>query len=544
MMIDRKNLYENMKRLVKVASVSGTAAEGAAAYELEAMLREIPYFKEHEENVMVLPVEGDPFQRAIVAAYLECNPDCQDTIILTGHYDVVDIEEYGSLKEIACDVEAITKRIGELSLDEECKKDLESGNWYFGRGTADMKFGHALCIELLKHYAQEKTCRGNLLYVAVCGEETNSEGMLAAVPFFNQFAEKKSLRYRALLLTEGYMVDGQKEGINYIQYGGAGKVMPMFFCAGKMTHGEEPLLGIDANLLSAEVYRQMALNPAFCQQNHGIATAPPAGLKLQDMKESYSLSTALYAATYFNVATIKLDPEALMENLVTAAEQAFQETISLIRQRVIEYECLTGKTSQYYEAESCVMTFRQLYEEVESNFDGDLKQHLKEYTKCLQEKNPEIQAVSINLVKHLYELYPEKRPMIVVSIIPPYYPDVNIEEDEANTKKMLECIEKVINYAKETYGETLEISEYYGISDLCYTWLAQGMNFDKIFDNLVGVGDFYDFPTEEMKAFRVPAMVLGCKGKDMHKFTERLEKRYNFEILPELYIKLIDELFI
>ena len=128
-MINRKKLYENMKRLVKVDSISGTAAEGAAAYELEAMLREIPYFKEHEENVMVLPVEGDPFQRAIVAAYLECDPDCPDTIILTGHYDVVDIEEYGSLKEIACDVEEITKRIGELHLDEECKKDLESGNW-------------------------------------------------------------------------------------------------------------------------------------------------------------------------------------------------------------------------------------------------------------------------------------------------------------------------------------------------------------------------------------------------------------------------------
>lgn len=543
-MIDRKKLYENMKRLVKVASISGTAAEGAAAYELEAMLREIPYFKEHEENVMVLPVEGDPFQRAIVAAYLECDPDCPDTIILTGHYDVVDIEEYGSLKEIACDVEEITKRIGELPLDEECKKDLESGNWYFGRGTADMKFGHALCIELLNHYAQEKTLKGNLLYVAVCGEETNSEGMLAAVPFFNQFAEKKGLRYRALLLTEGYMVDGQKEGVNYIQYGGAGKVMPMFFCAGKMTHGEEPLLGMDANLLAAEVYRQMVLNPAFCQQNHGITTAPPAGLKLQDLKGTYSLSTALYAATYFNVATIRLNPEGLMEKLVTVAERAFQEAIRLMKQRVLEYENLTGKISVHYEAEPCIMTFRQLYEAVESKFEGDLKRHLKEYTKGLRQENPEMQDVSIKLVKHLYELYPEKRPMIVVSIIPPYYPDVNIETDEPNTKKMLECIENLIGYAKAAYGETLEVSEYYGISDLCYTWLAQGMDFDKIFDNLVGVGDFYGFPTEAMKAFHVPAMVLGCKGKDMHKFTERLEKRYNFEILPNLYTKLIDELLV
>jgi arginine utilization protein RocB len=366
--------------------------------------------------------------------------------------------------------------------------------------------------------------------------------MLAAVPFFNDFARERGLQYKALLLTEGYMVDGQKEDVQYIQYGAAGKIMPMFFCVGKMTHGEEPLLGLDANLLTTEVYRQMALNPEFCQQNRGITTAQPACLKLQDMKENYSLSTALYAACYFNIATIQLNPEEMMEKLVHVAEKAFQEALDLIKQRVSQFERLTGKQPEHYEAKPCVMTFRQLYMEVKKSFDGDLVQHLRTYGKELTKKNPELQDTAMKLVKHLYELYDEKRPMIVVSIIPPYYPDVNIEREDADTAKMLSCIDSLITYAKETYGRTLETSEYYGISDLCYTWLAQGMDFDKIFDNLVGAGEFYQFPTEEMKAFRVPALVLGCKGKDMHKFTERLEKSYNFDVLPDLYIKLIDEL--
>ena len=88
----------------------------------------------------------------------------------------------------------------------------------------------------------------------------------------------------------------------------------------------------------------------------------------------------------------------------------------------------------------------------------------------------------------------------------------------------------------------MEVSEYYGISDLCYTWLADGMDFDAIFENLVGAGAFYQFPADELKRFKVPAVVLGSKGKDMHKFTERLEKRYNFEVLPDLYTKLIEGL--
>lgn len=541
-MIDRKHLYEAMARLVSVPSVSGTEAEAAAAYELEAMLREIPYFKEHKENVMLVPVENDPFKRVVVAAFLECAPGRADTVILTGHYDVVDLEEYGSLKEIACNVEEISRRIGELPLDAEARRDFESGEWYFGRGTADMKFGHALCLELLSHYAQSGTLNGNLFYVAVCGEETNSEGMLTAVPFFCRFAEQKGLQYRALLLAEGYMVDGQQEGINYIQYGGSGKIMPLFFCAGKMTHGEEPLSGLDANLLAAEIYRQMALNSVFCQQNHGVTTAPPVGLKLQDMKTTYSLSTSLYAAAYFNIATIQLDPEALMSQLTDIAQKAFCETIALMKRRTAEYEALTGKEAACYEAEPCVMTFRQLYSEVERQFDGDLSEHLKEYTRERMAENPEMQDVSTRLVKHLYELYRGKKPMIVTAVIPPYYPDVNIEPDEPNTANMLRCIDSIIRYARETYGETLEVSEYYGISDLCYTWLLQGMDFDKIFDNLAGAGDFYQFPAEALKQFRVPAVVLGSKGRDMHKFTERLEKRYNFEVLPDLYIRFIDEL--
>lgn len=52
------------------------------------------------------------------------------------------------------------------------------------------------------------------------------------------------------------MVDGQEDGVKYIQYGGSGKLMPLFFCVGAATHGEEPLKGLDANLLAAAVYQK------------------------------------------------------------------------------------------------------------------------------------------------------------------------------------------------------------------------------------------------------------------------------------------------
>ena len=40
----------------------------------------------------------------------------------------------------------------------------------------------------------------------------------------------------------------------------------------------------------------------------------------------------------------------------------------------------------------------------------------------------------------------------------------------------------------------------------------------------------------------IALIVLGGYGKDFHKHTERLHKHYNFDVLPYLYIQLIDKL--
>ena len=75
------------------------------------------------------------------------------------------------------------ERINELKLDEDTLKDFKSGEWIFGRGTADMKFGIALEMEILREFSENRDFKGSLMFLAVPGEESNSEGMVAAVPF-------------------------------------------------------------------------------------------------------------------------------------------------------------------------------------------------------------------------------------------------------------------------------------------------------------------------------------------------------------------------
>lgn len=541
-MVDKNQLYEDLKELVEAPSISGTQDEILAAYKIEELLRRIPYFQEHSDHVMRIPIENDPFGRFLVAAYLEAHEKCADTAILTGHYDVVDVEEFGSLKDIAFDIEEITKRIIDLPLSDEVKADHDSGGYLFGRGVFDMKYGHAAALGILRHYAENGGIKGNLLYVAVCGEETNSEGMLAAVPFFADFAEKNELKYRCLLLMEGYMVEGQEEGIKYIQYSNAGKVMPMFFCIGKTTHGEEPLLGLDANMMSGEVYRLMHSNPEFCQTNHGITTAVPCGLKMQDLKENYSLSTTLYSASYYNVATIKLNPEELMQRLTALAEEAFANVVEITEKNAKRFEEISGRKPEYYRPVPCVQTFAAFYKGLEAEYEGDLTAHVSEKMAEFMAEDPEMQGCCVKLLKYLAGISKDKTPRIITCIIPPYYPDVNADLDDKDTAEMMDCINDVIGYASDKYGVTIKMSEYYGISDMCYTWLAGGLDFDTLFANLVGAGSIYQFPTEALKKFKVPGMVLGCAGKDMHKYTERLEKHFNFNVLPDLFLHAIDRI--
>lgn len=542
-MISKERIYKDLERLVAVPSVSGTVEEDLGAVELEKMLYEIPYFAEHRENVKLVPLENDVLGRRIVTAYLECCPESKDVILLVGHYDVVDVEEFGHLKKEAYDIVEITKRINELPLDEETRKDYESGEWYFGRGTADMKIGHALSLELLRHYSEEGGINGNLLYVGVCGEETNSEGMLRAVPFFNQFREENGVEYVAMLMPECYMVENQATDPNhYIHYGSSGKLMPMFFFVGSATHADEPFLGIDPLLMSAEVYKRMQLNPDFVESVGTDIGVPPVALKSIDLKTTYSCSTPMYAASYYTLATLCLDPKETVAKLTAIAEESFNAALEFVDARHKAYTEKTGIKAAKYNYAPCIKTFDTLYKEAKEAYDGDFDECIRELIKEEMKPGVEMQDITIKIVKKAYEMTPVKQPMIIISFIPPYYPDVMPDKTEARAAKLLEAVDDVITFAKSEFDETLKTKDYYGVSDLAFTALDESKDYDYLFSNIVGANQLWTLPTEDMKKFSVPGIVLGCYGKDLHKHTERLHKKYNFEVIPYLYEHIINNL--
>lgn len=544
--MNKDRIYSDLKRIVKVPSVSATYDEAKGADVLYEILSEIPYFAGHPKYLLKLPVKHDPLKRSNVAAFLPAEEPTADTVILMGHYDVMNAYVYDNLKDIAFDIEEITSRINELPLDEDSQKDFNSGEWIFGRGVADMKFGLAMSIEILRHYAENPgLLKGNLIFLGLCGEEANSEGMLAAVSFLNRIAKSQGLRYKALLAAESYSHDDEDpEGVHFVHIGATGKFIPMFFCVGAPSRGVNPFHGIDANLLSSEIYSRMHLNTDLCQSANGVTTPPPICLKAVDLKLTYSSTSSFFAASYYNLLTVDTDALEVMDLLRSIAVESFDAARDRIRRQANAFENKFGIRNRLALPETCVMTFSELMAGARANFSGDFDAFLGNLTKSwLNKEKLKLQDIAIRIVKTVYEHYPDKRPMIIISFIPPFYPDVYPDMADERVPALIGAVNEVMHHAKNNYGEDIRWKDYYmEISDLSFTHLDPEKNFDSLFENIVGANMTYSFPMEDLKKFDVPGIIFGVNGKDSHKNTERIERHYNFDVLPWLYLRLIENI--
>lgn len=532
-------IYDTMEKLVSIPGISGTESENLAAKKIYEMLSEIEYFKSNKGNFGIEDIEEDVYKRKFVWALVEGNESSKNTLILTGHFDVVGIEEFGELRPIAFNIKECTKRIKELSLNEEALKDLQSGEWIFGRGTADMKYGLALDIELIRELSEQRNFKGNVLFLAVPGEESNSEGMVAAVPFLSKLEEEKRLDYCGVIISECCIPKNEEEKIKRIYMGTVGKVMPLFFCVGKETHVGEPLKGLNPNLLVSEINRLLECNSNFSDEVNTTITSPPTCLKQSDLKELYSVQTPLYAVSYYNVLTLKTSEDELMDKLKDLSFRAFNNVLENLEEKREGFIKKSKEKVQYIEVKPCIMTYEELLDKVKVEFKN-FDEYIKEKVELWKKEKKDNQTIAINIVKETYEKYSSKNPIIIVSFIPPYYPHKYLQGEDDKSKRFIEAIDGTIEFAENKFNEKIIKEDFFmGICDLSYTGIKENKNLNSLAHNIVGYDINYKLPLEHLERLNIPGIVFGGEGKDFHKYTERLNVPYSFNVVPELYKKMI-----
>lgn len=234
--------------LVAVASVTLSDEEKALPLKIKQHLMSMSYFQNnpsHLENH--LTTDGRLFTTALYK-----HEEATKTIVLISHFDVVDVEDYGDLKHLAFQPIELTKELHKHKekLPFDARKDLETGDWLFGRGTMDMKLGLVQHMTLLEKAAEEQW-KINLLLLTVPDEEVNSVGMREAVPQLLEISKKHELTYTLFLNSEPMFTQTPGDEGYYFYTGSIGKILPSVLCFGKETHVGEPLSGINAAWMSS-----------------------------------------------------------------------------------------------------------------------------------------------------------------------------------------------------------------------------------------------------------------------------------------------------
>ncbi|KHD35358.1 peptidase M20 [Clostridium acetobutylicum] len=533
--------------LVKVPSVNGTEGEGNIGNKILSYLKEIDYFKKHEEYAFRIPLKNDKLGRGNVFALIRGEKGQSNrTIILHGHMDTVAVDDYGSLKDYAFDPDILQKKLKEIELPEEVREDLDSGDWMFGRGASDMKSGDAVHLVVLKELSKRvKDISGNILFMSNPVEENEHNGIREALDTLEKLKEKYSLEY-TLAINNDYICPMYKgDNTRYLYTGTVGKLLPAFYFVGKETHVGQCFEGINADVIASEVINEIDLNVDLCDEYNGEYTLPPSVLKFKDLKESYNVQTPFSSFAYFNYTVHSESPKQASEKLKKAAKRAFERVIKRNDDRYKKYCEMTNQKYEPLNFQAKVITYTQLYTLAKARFSGDLDKEIKSYEQMLVDNYVDIREISLRVVDKVFNIWGEKKPCIVMFFAPPYCPhntlNVKNEKEKEIINKIKECAQQLKE--KEGINEEFKVMQFFpSLSDSSYLKIdddSEGI--ESLTSNFPGWDRVYGVPVQKIKDLNIPAINYGCYGKDAHKWTERVYKPYSFEVLPKLIMLTIEK---
>ncbi|MGH2495060.1 MAG: M20/M25/M40 family metallo-hydrolase [Ktedonobacteraceae bacterium] len=531
-------------RLVNIRSVSPGQGEIQVAREVLNMLQE-DGLEQGYTAISLDPLVGDACGRQNACAFLR--GQSPQTIILLGHIDTVDTKDYGVLEPFALDPDTLATHQQTLAtMTPGLADDLREhpGDWMFGRGSIDMKCGVAANIAVMRHMAKLARAGGlplSVVLIATPDEENESAGVLQAVRYLLHLREEHGLSYLGAINTDYTTALYPGDQRRYIYTGSVGKLLPTFLVIGHATHVGEPFDGLDANLLAAELIRDLSMNDALCDVTRGQQTPPPVTLKASDLKTSYDVQLPFAAYFYLNVLTLSTTPAQLLERLRTYAQAA----LARVLQRIDEAEERWAGNRRITRSSrsGIVLTYQELYTEVEQHIGTERVQAEIDAAWNTMSGNLDSRGRCLHIARHLWTLSGKSGPAVLLYYSPPFIPHI------AEAPCLLHSIAHTI---AEVHPELqLEVHEYFPfISDMSYLRLDPSIETAALTANIptwqeqattIRAGS-YHLPLDAIRQLNLPVINLGPYGKGAHQTGERALMSYSFGILPQLLCEVIEHL--
>jgi arginine utilization protein RocB len=519
-----RRIYDLMLELVAIPSITGSdSGENECARFIFDKLSNIGYFKQNPNDLQFVALENDPCGRHFIAAFLRAARPSKKTVILTGHFDVVDTDVCGSLRLWAFDPAEYTKRIGEIDLPEDVRKDLNSGSYLFGRGVSDMKTGVALDICLWEDYAaRREELEFNVLLLLVPDEEGDSVGMRGSVPFLARLKEEEALDLLVCVNTEPVF----ESNVPAIYYGTIGKIMPMYLCVGKESHAGEYYDGLNSTLVASYLNISLDGGKDTIETLGSQTFQPQCCLRMRDLRSRYAVTLPERTFLYYNCLTIEKTPAAVLAEMKDKASSALNFALSHVDH--------ADWTSRVLTVEEVLDSAAKVLRGREKLFSVLLPQVT---AKDERERNVEFLSLALDAAG-------EKGPLVVVGFVPPFYPPRRNHDESGHERAVRHGASIVAEELKHRGFEFKEVEIFQGITDLSFTgFRSEVEELAPLASNTPLWGRGYDLPLSELRKIDIPCVVLGPIGKDAHKITERVELDYSFNVLPSIVQKFIESIF-
>lgn len=535
-----------LTELVALKSRTGTSDENLASDYIYNFISSLEYFRAHSENCGLVAIESDPMKRHIPYGLIQGKSG--DTVILSGHFDVVDEFDYGDAREIAYNIgEELENALKKNTMTEEQKQDMESGEWIWAKGAADMKGGLAIHMALLEEFSNQALAgelEGSVLFISVPDEESYSLGMRTAAGLLAEMKEKRALDYKLLINPEPTdLVDGRQ--IMFL--GTVGKLMPVIMVQGISSHIGHCFDGFNPLSVLAGIYQQTNGSLDFVDKYKDEATMPPTWLKMRDLKEVYDVSIPLRAAGYFTVLSLNSGPDDILRKLTAISGHVAEEEVKKLEYTYFQYKQINKfETKSELRLHPRVYTFNRLRDELKAR-DG---QRFAEFYEEVYRKTADDIASgrtnypdgTIGLMEKMLDFAGFTDPIVVIAFAPPYYPAVNgnmVSGKEFFAQRAYDII------AGLSQEEGLEVSYqnfFMGISDNSYTAVTGDESGNRDFADAAPLwGEVYDIDFDAIKKINVPAIIYGPVGKEYHKWSERVNKKSLLHTVPRVTRELIEQ---
>jgi arginine utilization protein RocB len=533
-----KDIEDIFYSYIKVKSDTYTELERDIEPFLMKYFSNIDYFKNNPDHFGTYKIKNDTFDRSVCWALVKGKGD--HTVVLLHHNDVVSVEDFNTLKPYAYSPKELEIELLKIKehLHEDARKDLESGDFIFGRGTADMKGGGSIQLALLKRYSELESFYGNILLISVPDEENLSAGMLSAVSLLKELKGKHHLNYLMMINSEPH--ERTHADIGVLSEGSVGKLMPFFYVKGFLTHVGKIFGGLNPVNLMAEIVRRTELNMELSDFVGGEAAPPPSWLYLKERKLQYDVSLPPSAAGCLSILTLNREPASMLETIRKICMDAFTSLITEMNDRYKVFRERMDKPFEPLPWKAKVVTFKELYDEAYMEHGETFK---AKYDEVLQDIKKKVQAGEVSmiesnffLVEAVYEYINDLSPRVVIGLAPPYYPNVaNMYLDNISDKAR-NLSSSIMEYSSKHFNQNYSREYFFtGISDLSYTSIK---NSKVIAETLKGsmplFGTLYSIPIEEIESISMPCINIGPWGKEYHKLTERVFKEDLFHRTPEL----------